>query len=159
MKKITKTEKFQARFDEQTKFALELIAHQKGQKQVTIVEDAVMAAARELCEKQFREDFSNIYDAHPGVRTLNLLAHPAYKLTNNIAELKAFILAHREFFYTDDKATIPNVALTIALWDKLEHYLQTWNEKRHENYWVAAELMEAALKKAKIKPPKYGQSK
>lgn len=155
----TKTEKFQARFDDTTKFALSLLAKQQSKKQVVVVEDAIHSLVSEMCEKVLGQQFSLLYHPHDGVRLLNLFACPAYKLSADEGELKAFIVAHREFFYADSAATIPNIGLVLTLWDQVEHYRELWREKRHENYWVAAEAMEARLKKAKIKPPKYGQGK
>jgi hypothetical protein len=158
-KQVGKNERFSMRFDGATKFALDLLAEQERKKKVTVIEDAIIALANKLCEKQLGQHLSAIYDPHDGVRTLNLLALPGYKKSPHEDLLRAFVVAHKEFFYADEKATIPNVGLVVTLWDKVEHYLELWQQKRHENYWVAAEEMEERLKKAKIKPPKYGQGK
>lgn len=158
-KKITKTEKFQARFDEHTRFALNLLAKQQGKKYVTIIEDAIQSLAKEMCQRELGQPLSVLFHPHEGVRTLNLLALPSYRKSPDEEELRIFVLAHKEFFYADDKGKVPNLGLVMTLWDQIEHYRELWREKRHENYWVAAEAMEAHLKKVKIKPPKYGQGK
>jgi hypothetical protein len=88
-----------------------------------------------------------------------MLACPGLKTTPAEDSLRSFVLAHREFFYADERATVPNTAFVLTLWENVEEYHRLWRDKRHENYWVAAEAMEARLKKAKVKPPKYGQGK
>lgn len=155
----TKIEFFSARFDPQTSFALNLVAKQRGQKKANVVEQAILDLAKKIAEKELGQALTNLFHPHDGVRTLNLLACPGYKRTSDDEDLRAFILAHKEFFYSDAAASIPNVGLVITLWDDIDKYRELWREKRHENYWVAAEAMEARLKKAKIKPPKYGQEK
>lgn len=147
------------RFEPLTDFALDLVARQRTQKRAAVIHDAVIALGKQVADDELGQSLATLYHVHEGVRTLNLLACPSYKTTPDEDDLRAFLVAHKEFFYADDKATVPSVALVTTLWDQLEHYRQLWREKRHDNYWVAAEAMEARLKKAKIKPPKYGQGK
>jgi hypothetical protein len=157
--KLKKNEKFQARFDGQTRFALELLSAQRGQKFTRVVEDALIKDAKEVARVELGQDFSTLWHEHEGVRTLNLFACPGYKISPDEDVLRSFVLAHKEFFYADPKATIPQIGYVLTLWDHVQHYLELWRSKRSENYFVAAEAMEAALKKAKIKPPAHRNHK
>lgn len=156
---MAKTERFSARFEGQTDFALSLIAQQKKQKKVAVVEEALLEQAKRLSLEELGQHFSALYHPNEGVRMLNLFACPGFKTTTAQDELKAFVLEHKEFFYADAKATMPQLGFVDVLWDRIQHYFELWRDKRHNDHYVAAEAMAEALKKAKIKPPKYGPHK
>jgi hypothetical protein len=156
---MAKTEHFHARFEPQTEFALSLIAQQRKQKKVAVVEEALLEQAKRIALEELGQHFNALYHPSEGVRMLNLFACPGFKATTAQDELRAFVLAHKQFFYADDKATTPQLDYVDVLWDRVQHYFELWRDKRHEDHYVAAEAMAEALKKTKIKPPKYGPGK
>src|SRR5574343_2109306 len=128
----TKNEVLQVRLSVRTKFAVELVAQQEGKKITKVIEDAIEARAHAL---QLGVPFDEVFDEDEGVRTLRLLALPAYRPTEEEREIKAFVAHHREFFYTDSK--IPHRTFVSILWPKLQHYMSAWREQRHTNHWIA----------------------
>ncbi len=148
--KRNKTEVLHVRLDDKTKFAVDLISKQRMQKATQVVEAAIRDNADGL---DLGVPWTALWDPDEGVRTLNLLACPRYRATPDEEEIRAFTLAHKEFFYSDEDATIPHRGFVSLLWPKLQHHMELWRAKRHENYWIAAEAMEAALKHAKVKAP------
>jgi hypothetical protein len=149
-----KEELLQVRLTGRLKFAIGLIAQQEGRKQTQIVEEAIEARAAAL---KLGVPFDVLYDDDEGMRTLACLALPSYRPTEAEREIKAFVQHHPEFFYADKEQRIPHRGFVSILWPKLEHYMHTWRERRHEDYWAAADAMAKALSAARVKPPKYGK--
>lgn len=144
----------QFRFDPKTRWAIELIAHQRGPEATatSAVRKAIHDAAARLNLGGHRWD--ELYDDEEGVRILRCLAIPEYELSDDEEELRAFVLAHREFFYSDPAATKPRPAAVALLWPKISEYRSHWITTRRENPGATARLLAKALKDEGLPVPK-----
>jgi hypothetical protein len=139
-----------------TKFILDFISRVNGQSITTVVERAVRAAGKTAKLKGGLggdlgwEDF---WDPEEGIRLLKLLDCKAYQSSFDEEELKAFVLAHRVFFYSNYVNSIFNVAYLRVLWPKLDEYRLLWREEKENDYWIAGKAMAADLAAAQIRPP------
>jgi hypothetical protein len=158
-----KTLTLSLRLDPKTKFILDFVARIKGQSITTVVERAIKETADGLGISSWDEDsrtsyqatWSNFWDPSDGVRTLRLLANSGYPTTFDEDELKAFTLAHWQFFYLDRDGDQPKRVFIDILWPKIDKYLEIWREKKSSDYWAAGEAMKADLAAARVAGPDW----
>lgn len=164
-KRGSKTQSLSLRLDPKTKFIVEFIARIRGQTITTVVERAIKLAADEAgLEPKWDEESKTeigmrywmaFWDPSEGIRTLKLLADGGYPTTYEEDELRAFTLVHWQFFYTTSKGYEPRRAIVEILWPSMDRYLQTWREKKSEDFWAAGEAMKADLAAARVAPPEW----
>jgi hypothetical protein len=158
-----KTENLSLRLDPKTKFILDFVSRINGQTITTIVERAIRASCDQIelpgsvPEGDFAVSFNwkHFWDPHEGVRTLKLLANPAYPTSFDEDELKGFIEAHRQFFYVAGRSRTPNSSMVHVLWPKIDEYRRIWLEEREKDYWAAGIAMTADLTAANVEPPHW----
>ena len=159
-----KTLTLSLRLDPKTKFILDFVARIKGQSITTVVERALKETADGLGigpkwddrgNETHQPTWSDFWDASEGVRTLRLVNHPGYPTTFDEDELKAFTLAHWQFFYLDQRGQEPKRGFTEILWPRIDHYLEIWREKKSSDYWAAGEAMKADLAAARVATPDW----
>lgn len=157
-----KTLTLSLRLDPKTKFILDFVARIKGQSITTVVERAIKETADGLGigpewdeegSKAYKPTWSEFWDASEGVRTLKLLGNAYYPTSFDEDELKAFTVAHSDFFYT--KGTEPRRGYLEILWPRMEKYIEIWREKKSTDYWAAGEAMKADLLAARVNPPNW----
>lgn len=142
----------QFRFDEKTSFAMRLIARQRNQKLTAAVSNAIRQAATHL--DLGGHSWLDLYDEHEGICLLLCLACPTYQPSPEEEDLRRFALKHREFFYADQKATIPKRTTVEVLWPKIASYQEHWNKTKNESPSATAKLMAAELKAEGLPTPK-----
>lgn len=140
------------RFDELTKFAIKLLARQNRKNMQASVAEAIHQAAARLDLAGFV--WSDLYDEHPGVMVLKLLAVSTVNKTEEERETVRFLKANREFFYVDERGLIPKRTYVEALWPGFEQYQAHWRRTRDEEPRATRKLMAAALKDAGLPAPK-----
>lgn len=163
-KRMTKTQSLSLRLDPKTKFILDFMARIRGQSITTVVERAIKETASQIGVGPEQDEYGNrtgpriwsdFWDASEGVRTLKLLAEPDYPTTYDEDELRAFTLAHWQFFHIDSSGDKPRRGFVEILWPSIDRYLQIWQEKKTENYWAAGEAMVADLSAAGVATPEW----
>jgi hypothetical protein len=156
----TKSESLSLRLDPKMKFALEFVARVRGQTLTTVIERAV----REYCDRvtiaavpgdSTPANWQQFWEPEEGTRTLRLLASPEYLSNFDEDDLRDFVRAHWEFFYSESECMIPRRAFVQMLWPKIESYRGIWKEKRETDYWAAGRAMAADLRAAKLVPPQW----
>jgi hypothetical protein len=158
-----KTENLSLRLAPKTKFILDFVSRINGQTITTIVERAIRASCDqvELPGSVQEGDFAvslnwkRFWDPHDGIRTLKLLANPAYPTTFDEDELKAFVESHKHFFYVAGRSRTPNGSMVHILWPKIEEYRRIWLAEREKDYWAAGHVMAADLSAANVEPPDW----
>ena len=120
-----------------------------------VVERAVHAAAKTAKLKSEYGDlgWEDFWDPEEGIRFLKLLDCKAYQSNFDEDDLKAFVLEHNEFFYSDYSKSIFKVAYLRVLWPKVDQYRLLWREEKQNDYWIAGRAMAADLTAAQIRPP------
>lgn len=163
----SKTQTLSLRLDPKTRFVLEFVSRIRGQSITTVVERAIKEASSEVSvgptwdergNPQEPNTWQDFWDPDEGVRTLKLLANSAYPTTFEEDELRAFTLAHHEFFYTNDRGHTPNKAQTNVLWSKIDKYLELWRETKATDYWACGKLMVQHLSAAGLSHPNWPRS-
>ena len=151
-----KTLTLSLRLDPKTKFILDFVARIKGQSITTVVERAIKETADGLgigSDHAYQQSWSDFWDPNEGVRTLKLLGNAYYPTSFDEDELKAFTVAHSDFFYT--KGNEPRRGYLEVLWPRMENYIEIWREKKSTDYWAAGEAMKADLLAARVNPPDW----
>lgn len=134
-------------------FALRFVARQRD----TSINSAIeMVIERLANETHASRSWTDMWDEEESVRMLNLYALPEYKVAPNEADIRAFCLAHPQFFWADKERCVPKRAFAIILWPHVMELAATWKKKRDEDYHAGAKAMAALLKKAKLSPPEFG---
>ena len=159
-KRQAKTQSLSLRLDPKTRFVLEFVARIKGQSITAVVERAIKETADNVSigSNNFGEggrNWADFWDANDGVRILNLLADSNYPTSYDEDELRAFTLAHRQFFYTNSSSTSPRRGFIEILWPSIDSYLEIWREKKSEDYWAAGEAMKKDLSAARVAAPDW----
>lgn len=74
------------------------------------------------------------------------------------AQLSAFVLAHRPFFYepTADGAWTPRRAYAEALWGHILASVDHWHEHKGIDAWATGRIMAKHLREAGLEPPPWG---
>jgi hypothetical protein len=161
-----KTLTLSLRLDPKTKFILDFVARIKGQSITTVVERAIKETADGLSIRGWDErsttshdsKWSDFWDPDEGVRTLRLLTNSGYPSTFDEDELKAFTLAHWQFFYLDHRGNEPKRRFLQILWPKIDRYIEIWRAKKSTDYWAAGEAMKADLAAARVAAPDWPPS-
>lgn len=159
-----KTLTLSLRLDPKTKFILDFVAQIKGQSITTVVERAIKETADGLGigpkwddrgNDTYQPTWSDFWDSDEGVRTLKLLANSAYPTSFDEDELKAFTLAHWQFFYLDHRGNEPKRGFIEILWPKIDSYIEIWRSKKSTDYWAAGEVMKTDLAAARVAAPQW----
>lgn len=162
-----KTLTLSLRLDPKTKFIVDFVARIKGQSITTVVERAIKETADGIGigpkwdsrgNEAHQPTWSEFWDPDEGVRTLKLLANPGYPTTFDEDELKAFTLAHWQFFYLDHRGNEPKRGFIEILWPKIDRYIEIWRSKKSTDYWAAGETMKADLAAARVAAPDWPPS-
>ena len=154
----TKTQSLSLRLDPKTKFILDFMARIRGQSITTVVERAIKEAAERTTIGEDRDELRTwvgFWDPSEGVRTLKLLQDPDYPTTYDEDELMAFTKVHDVFFYAGRRGNLLRRGYIEVLWPQIDKYLETWREKKSEDYWAAGEAMMAALSGAGLATPDW----
>lgn len=145
---------FNLKIGEKHKFALRLIARIKGDSMGATMEKVIEDTAAAL---EIGRSWTDLWDEEPSVATLNLFALPEYKPTKQVQKaiglkdestVRAFVMAHTDFFYTDDSLAYPRRKFAVVLWPHVEQLSKEWKQTRDDDYYGAAKQMLALLKKA-----------
>ena len=164
LKRMSKTQSLSLRLDPKTRFVLDFMARIRGQSITMVIERAIKEAAEQMrIGPQWDErgneiaqrTWADFWDASEGVRTLKLLAEPEYPTTFDEDELRAFTLAHWQFFYVTSKGYESRRGLVEILWPSMDRYLQIWREKKSEEFWAAGAAMRTDIKTAGVQPPEW----
>ena len=153
-KRPAKTQSLSLRLDPKTRFVLEFVARIKGQSITAVVERAIKETADNV-KIGPGYNWAYFWDANDGVRILKLLAESNYPTSYDEDELRAFTLAHRQFFYTNSSGTSPRRSFIEILWPSMDNYLEIWREKKSEDYWAAGEAMKKDLSAARVATPDW----
>lgn len=163
-RRSAKTQSLSLRLDPKTKFILEFVARVKGQSITTVVERALKEAADNVSLGSDWDEAGNrsegrrwihFWDPSEGVRTLRLLAEPAYPTNFDEDDLRDFTLVHWQFFYTDVKGASPRRSYIDILWPKIETYFSIWQDQKDKNYWAAGEAMTKDIRAARVQTPEW----
>lgn len=163
-RKRTKTETITLRIDPKTKFMIEFLARLDGQSLTAVVDTAIRDRADsrgidvgydEREGTQIVGKWSGYWDPSEGVRTLKLLAEPAYKSTFEEDEIRQFTLSHWQFFYLGRDGSSPRRGYIDIVWPELENILQIWRESKSKDYWAAGNEMKNLLRRAGVAPPDW----
>ena len=158
-KRPAKTQSLSLRLDPKTRFVLEFVARIKGQSITAVVERAIKETADNVWIggnniDERGHNWADFWDANDGVRILKLLADSNYPTSYDEDELRAFTLAHRQFFYTNSD-TSPHRSFIEILWPSIDSYLEIWREKKSEDYWAAGEAMKKDISAARVATPDW----
>ncbi len=159
-KRQAKTQSLSLRLDPKTRFVLEFVARIKGQSITAVVERAIKETADNvgIGGNNFGEggrNWADFWDANDGVRILKLIADSDYPTSYDEDEIRAFTLAHRQFFYTNSSGTSPRRSFIEILWPSIDSYLEIWREKKSEDYWAAGEAMKKDISAARVATPDW----
>lgn len=138
------------RFSPQLRFALRLLAKQRGTDETSAVEDAVLKSIERL---GLSRDWLSLYDDDEVARELKLFMLSEYNVSDEDARIRSFVFSHARFFYQDERRQHPRLDSARVLWPNLERYIRAFHERMHEDYNVASKMMAADLKKAGVKAP------
>jgi hypothetical protein len=153
-----KTQTLSLRLDPKTRFVLEFVSRVRGQSITTAVERAIREAASNIVLEPSESELRNwidFWDPDEGVRALKLLGDARYPTTFEEDELRAFALAHQEFFYANEGTRTPYSAYVNILWPRMDEFLSIWREERSTDYWAAGRAMANALEAADLSAPEW----
>lgn len=163
-RKRSKTETITLRVDPKSKFMIEFLARIDNQSLTAVVDAAIRDRADsrgvtvgydESEHVDVTRKWHDFWDPSDGIRTLRLLAEPAFKTSFEEDEIRQFTLDHWPFFYTNRGADIPRRAFVDIIWPSLEKVLEIWRSTKSQDYWAAGKEMQHLLKSAGVAPPRW----
>jgi hypothetical protein len=139
------------------RFALKLLSRQKNTDEAVLLEQLISASANEdLTASVLGKHWLELYDTEPGVAALRCFALPRYRPSPKEERIKAFVLAHAPFFYSDEERQVPYRERVVVLWKNektIASYAESWFRTRADDVWGVAKVMAADLKRAGASVP------
>ena len=165
-----KSEFLSLRLDPKTRFVLDFVSRVRGQSITTVVERAIKEDGKNaflpLSPDGRTRSWMDFWDPSEGVRNLGLISDPSCPTNYDEDELRAFAVAHREFFFSDGLAQKtfpfadpgfqnPRRDFVDVLWPSIGEFSSLWRETKSTDPWAAGRAMAEKLKAANLEPPAW----
>ena len=132
--------------DEETRFALGLVAISERRTMTEIVAGAAMELASKLDIGGHK--YSELFGQELSVRWCMIFSWSHVVLSHELQALRTFVLAHSHFFY--DAKGRPNRRNLVVLWPQIESLSEQWHATRMAEPFKTAKVMASELRKAGV---------